>query len=108
MNNKQKLKIICSCGNNHEALLSDIKRGKLCQTCKVKKYKETCLEQYGEDNVSKVFEILDTLSFTLFLINELFYQKLEENLLSWIMNLRLSDFYYKKRLIRFYIENRRK
>lgn len=47
INNKQKLKIICSCGNNHEAVLSDIKRGKLCQTCKVKKYKETCLEQYG-------------------------------------------------------------
>lgn len=62
-NNKQKLKITCSCGNYHEAVLIDITRGKLCQICKVTKYKATCLATYGEDNVSKVFDIFAKIQF---------------------------------------------
>ena len=62
-NNKQKLKIICSCGDNHEAILIDITRGKLCKKCKVIKYKATCLAQYGEDNVSKVYDIFAKIQF---------------------------------------------
>lgn len=57
VNNKQKLKLLCICGNYHEAVLSDIKRGKNCIICKLEKYKKTCIERYGEDNVSKVPEI---------------------------------------------------
>lgn len=62
-NNKQKLKITCLCGSNHQAVLIDITRGKLCQKCKVTKYKATCLEQYGEDNVSKVYDIFAKIQF---------------------------------------------
>lgn len=53
-NNKQKIKMLCKCGEPYEAVLSDIKRGKNCKSCKTEKFKETCLEIYGEDNVSKV------------------------------------------------------
>jgi hypothetical protein len=60
-NNKQKLKFVCSCGNNHESILIDITRGKLCQQCKVNKYKATCLKNYGEDNVSKVYDIFSKI-----------------------------------------------
>ena len=60
-NNKQKLKLICKCGEQYEEILSDIKRDKHCSKCKVQKYKNTCLERYGEDNVSKVPEIYEKI-----------------------------------------------
>lgn len=60
-NNKQKLKVICICGNNnYEAVLFDITRGKKCSdNCKLKKYEETCIERYAVRNSSQhppVFE----------------------------------------------------
>lgn len=60
-NNKQKLKIICACGNDkYEAVLFDIQRGKKCSlNCKVKKYEESCKNKYGVRNASQnplVFE----------------------------------------------------
>jgi nicotinamidase-related amidase len=53
-NNKQKLELLCKCGESYQAVLSDIKKDKHCTKCKLIKCKETCLERYGEDNVSKV------------------------------------------------------
>ena len=35
----------------------------MCQKCKVTKYKATCLATYGEDNVSKVFDIFAKIQF---------------------------------------------
>jgi hypothetical protein len=54
-NNKQKLKVVCICGNDkYEAVLFDINRGKKCsENCKVKKCEETCIERYGVRNVSQ-------------------------------------------------------
>jgi len=65
-NNKQKLKLLCKCGKSYEAILSDIKKDKHCQTCKLDKCKKTCLEKYGEDNVSKVHEIYEKIVKTSF------------------------------------------
>jgi len=62
-NNKQKLQFKCICGNYHESVLIDIMKGKLCKMCKVTKYKNTCLEKYGEDNVSKVYEFFSKIQF---------------------------------------------
>jgi hypothetical protein len=54
-NNKQKLKVVCVCGNDkYEAVLFDITRGKKCsENCKVRKYEETCLERYEVRNTSQ-------------------------------------------------------
>ena len=54
-NNKQKLKVICVCGNDkYEAVLFDITRGKKCSlNCKIKKYEETCMKKYGVRNASQ-------------------------------------------------------
>jgi len=60
-NNKQKLCLICKCGEPYEAVLSDIKRNKHCQTCKLSKYKQTCLDRYGEDNTSKVPSVYEKI-----------------------------------------------
>jgi hypothetical protein len=51
-NNKQKLPLICICGNDtYSAVLSDIEGGKKCSAnCKTKKYKETCDVKYGVKN----------------------------------------------------------
>jgi hypothetical protein len=40
-NNKQKLKLICKCGEPYEAVLSDVKRDKHCKVCKIEKIKKT-------------------------------------------------------------------
>lgn len=56
-NNKQYLPLICNCGNTYEAVLRDISRGRLCMKCQPERIKKTCLEKYGEDNVSKVPDI---------------------------------------------------
>jgi len=65
-NNKNKLKLICTCGEKFEAVLNDIRRGKLCSNCKLNRCRKTCLELYGEDNVSKVPEIFDKIQSSLF------------------------------------------
>ncbi len=56
-NNKEKLKLICRCGKEYETVLHEVERGRLCINCKTYRCKKTCLELYGEDNVSKVPEI---------------------------------------------------
>ncbi len=53
-NNKQYFQLTCICGNNYESVLRDITRGRLCIKCQQDRIKKTCLEKYGEDNVSKV------------------------------------------------------
>jgi hypothetical protein len=63
-NNKQKLKIRCECGKINFTVLSDIKRGKKCLKCKIVKYKETCEEKYGVDNVFKSEEIKEKIKET--------------------------------------------
>lgn len=65
-NNKDKLKLICTCGEKFEAVLNDIRRGKLCNNCKLDRCRKTCLELYGEDNVSKVPEIFDKIQSSVF------------------------------------------
>lgn len=54
-NNKQKLKVICLCGNDkYEAVLIHISQGKKCSlNCKLKKYEDTCIERYGVRSVSQ-------------------------------------------------------
>jgi hypothetical protein len=64
MNNKQKLKIRCECGEINLAVLSDIKRGKKCSKCKITKYKQTCEEKYGVDNSFKSEEIKEKIKET--------------------------------------------
>jgi hypothetical protein len=56
-NNKQSIPFICVCGKSHSECLSDIRKGKKCQTCKVEKYKNTCLEKYGCENAFQDPEI---------------------------------------------------
>ena len=63
-NNKQLLNVICTCGLDHIEILFDITRGKACNTCKQKRCKITCLEKYGEDNVSKVPHILSKIQYS--------------------------------------------
>lgn len=62
-NNKQKLKVICVCGNDkYEAVLFDIKKGKKCsENCKVRKYEKSCIEKYGVRNVSQHHLILEKI-----------------------------------------------
>lgn len=74
-NNKTKLKLLCKCGQNYEALYSDIKRSKNCLQCKTQKYKDTCIERYGEDNVSKVPEIFEKITMTSFSKKEFIFPK---------------------------------
>ena len=63
-NNKENLKVICICKSIHECVLWDITRGRMCVTCKQARYKVTCLEKYGEDNVSKVPDIFAKIQFS--------------------------------------------
>lgn len=55
--NKQKLDVLCKCGNPHSSILSDLKRDKCCQKCKLKKCQETCIEKYGVKNVAQNEEV---------------------------------------------------
>jgi len=74
-NNKTKLKLLCKCGKDYYALYCDIKRGKNCLECKLQKYKDTCMEKYGEDNVSKVPEIFEKITMTSFSKKEFIFPK---------------------------------
>jgi len=62
-NNKQKLRLVCICGNDqHEAVLFDIRRGKHCkENCKTRKFEATCTDKYGVRNVSQVPEIFEKI-----------------------------------------------
>jgi hypothetical protein len=54
INNKMMLRILCSCGREDQKALSDIRKGKKCnEFCRLQKCRDTCLERYGVDNVSK-------------------------------------------------------
>lgn len=56
-NNKQKLNVLCQCGNPYSAVLSDLMRDKSCMKCKSEKTVKTCMAKYGVPNVSKDPEI---------------------------------------------------
>lgn len=56
-NNKQKLRFRCVCGSESEIVYNDIKRGRLCMSCKSDRTRETSLSVYGVDNPSKSEEI---------------------------------------------------
>lgn len=60
-NNKQLFCLLCKCGDTYRAVLSDIRRGKHCKKCKVQKFKDTCMERYGEDNVSKLPDVYEKI-----------------------------------------------
>jgi hypothetical protein len=61
-NNKQKLKLICCCGNeNYESVLSEIKRDRNCKGCKTAKYEKSCLEKYQVRNASQHPDVLDKI-----------------------------------------------
>ena len=57
INNKQKLNVLCQCGDPYAAVLSDLIRDKSCMKCKSIKTVETCMSKYGVSNVSKDPEI---------------------------------------------------
>jgi len=63
-NNKQKLRVICVCGNDkYESVLFDIKRGKKCsENCKVRKYEDTCMKRYGVRNASQYPLVFDKIA----------------------------------------------
>jgi hypothetical protein len=63
-NNKQKLRLVCICGNDqHEAVLFDIRRGKHCkENCKTRKFEATCTDKYGVRNVSQDLEIQERMA----------------------------------------------
>ena len=69
------VKLLCKCGENYDALYCDIKRGKNCLQCKTQKFKDTCIERYGEDNVSKVPEIFEKITMTSFSKKEFVFPK---------------------------------
>ena len=62
--NKQKLRLICVCGNGqYEAVLSDIRAGKNCsENCKTRKFEATCIDRYGVRNVSQVLEVEEKMA----------------------------------------------
>lgn len=55
-NNSGELKYICSCGNTWESSWKVFRRGGRCIDCANEKRQKTCLEKYGETNVSKLQE----------------------------------------------------
>ena len=53
--NKQKLDVICKCGNQYQTYLVSIRQDKHCnQNCKTEKYENTCMEKYNERNLMHV------------------------------------------------------
>jgi len=60
-NNKEKLKLLCVCGNPYMSVLSDIIRDKNCEECKLKKYEKTCMDRYGVRNTSQDPVIFDKI-----------------------------------------------
>lgn len=45
---------ICECGERATITIGDFKQGKRCMKCKAVKYKKTCQERYGVDNVFQI------------------------------------------------------
>lgn len=60
--NKQKLDLLCECGASYAARLQDIRKGKSCIQCKLKKYEETCQRMYGVRNVSQLPEVMEKIT----------------------------------------------
>lgn len=58
INNHSELKYICQCSTLATTTWKDFTHGKRCEeVCKVQKYKETCLEKYGVENVMHDIDI---------------------------------------------------
>jgi hypothetical protein len=57
--NKQMMDVMCECGKPYQMILSSIRQGKKCLECKSRKFKETCMERYGVENVMHVPEIFE-------------------------------------------------
>jgi hypothetical protein len=57
--NKQKLNVICKCGEKHETYLVSIRQDKHCKKCKTEKSEQTCLEKYNERNVMHIPEVFE-------------------------------------------------
>ena len=55
--NKQMLDVMCECGKPYQMILSSIRQDKKCAECKLRKYKETCMERYGVENTFQSEEI---------------------------------------------------
>lgn len=55
-NNETPLRYICSCGNESTIRYSNFKEGGRCRKCMGERQKQTCMERYGVDNVSKLPE----------------------------------------------------
>jgi hypothetical protein len=51
------VKYRCVCGGIAEIRYADFKRGKRCQNCKTVKFKDTCLDRYGVENVFQLEEV---------------------------------------------------
>jgi len=59
--NNKEVKVECTCGEINTTRLTDVRRGRMCRACKPDRYRQTCMERYGEDNVSKVPEIYERI-----------------------------------------------
>jgi hypothetical protein len=61
VNNKQLLPVVCPCSQVQHVVLRGITRGRFCMQCQTARTKATCMERYGETNVSKVPEIFERI-----------------------------------------------
>ena len=59
--NNKNVFVTCKCGTTYKTRITDIRRGRMCVTCKPTRSKTTCMLRYGEDNVSKVPYIYDKI-----------------------------------------------
>jgi hypothetical protein len=67
VNNKMKLSLLCACGEVDSRKLSDIEKGKRCaKNCKLQRFKDTCMEKYGVQNVSQDPKIFAKITKSLF------------------------------------------
>ena len=62
INNKQKMDLLCICGEKYSSNLANIVRGRNCYNCKLNKYEKTCIERYGVRNVSQDSAIMDKIN----------------------------------------------
>lgn len=56
VNNKQKLKYVCECGNIAFITFANFKKGGRCRDCKLERTIETCLREYGVVNMLQTEE----------------------------------------------------
>jgi hypothetical protein len=61
VNNKQKLKYVCTCGNTAEIVYHDFVIGKRCGLCKSQRTRETNLEKYGVENTFQAEEFKEKI-----------------------------------------------